>query len=209
MCEGTGVSLSELGFIEDDDKKGKTKSKKKRERKARAKAAKRIQDEAAGAAADELVTVGIKCNGHSANNHASGEEASRHTNRTAKVNGSRQKHKNGDSSGRRAGEGVGRKARQASTACQRAGSSCMMSAGSLLSMLEGTNGCGGRNGPADNDDEGDEGIDEDLVREMERLRIQKARADVQRSRAALRSNLQKNFDQLLVSSTSRDSGSKA
>lgn len=208
MCEGTGVSLSELGFIEDDDKKVKTKSKKKRERKARAKAAKRIQDEAAEAAAGELATVGVKCNGHSTNNHASGEETRRQTNRTAKANGSRQKHKNRDSSERRAGEAIGRKAQQATTACQRPGSSSMMSAGSLLSMLEGTNGCGGRNGPAD-DDDGDDGIDEDLVREMERLRFQKERADVQRSRAALRSNLQKNFDQLLVSSTSRDSGSKA
>ena len=42
---------------------------------------------------------------------------------------------------------------------------------------------------------------------MERLKIQKAQTDVQRTRAALRSDLQKNFDQLLVSSTACRQGS--
>ncbi|CAM9665705.1 unnamed protein product [Choristocarpus tenellus] len=73
----------------------------------------------------------------------------------------------------------------------------MESSGSLLSMLDYS---GGRGDPSGFDDEGDSGIDEDLVQEMEHLRRLKVRSDVQRSRAALRSSLQKNFDQLLSSS---------
>ena len=196
MCEGTGVSLSELGFMEDDEKKAKTKSKKKRERKARAKAVKRTQDETAGAGAATAAAgsppAGRECKGHGGANH------NNHRANAKTFNGSRQRQQprtGVDSAG-------GNKGPQAVSAARAAaGSSQMESAGSLLSMLDGPNERGGDGGPSDGDGDGDEGIDEDLVREMERLRIQKARADVQRTRAALRSNLQKNFDQLLVSSS--------
>lgn len=86
-----------------------------------------------------------------------------------------------------------------------------MSAGSLLSMLDNANGDmkpgGGGGGGGGYDDDldgddyfGDDGIDEEIIKEMERLKV--AQTDVQRSRAALRSNLQKNFDQLLLVSSS-------
>lgn len=237
MCHGTGVSLSALEFDGDDgDKKSKTKSKKKRERKARAKAAKRSQEEEIGAGpVGELGffsgdsgrlgegPVGVVgCNGHGGDEI--GRDHAPYTTRNSKTQ--RQRHKststapsvaNGGrgSSGLsiaagRLRDGSGHKAHASAGATAlrtRAGSSGMESAGSLLSMLGG--GAGGEGeGDEQEEESGDEGIDEDLVREMERLRIQKAQTDVQRTRAALRSNLQKNFDQLLVSSTSasRDGG---
>lgn len=96
-----------------------------------------------------------------------------------------------------------------SAARERAGSSGMETIGSLLSMLGGGSGTGECGQQEDED--GDDGIDRDLFEEMERLRLQKPQTDVQRSRAALRSNLQKNFDQLLVSSTSngREAGERS
>lgn len=110
------------------------------------------------------------------------------------------------SSGHKGGQGAGGVGATGTSAARaRAGSSGMDSAGSLLSMLAGGDGCGGGM-DEDEDDSGDEGIDEDLIREMERLRILKAQSDVQRTRAALRSNLQRNFDQLLVSSVKDAAG---
>lgn len=226
MCGGTGVSLSELGFGEDDDKKAKTKSKKKRERKARAKAAKKNQDEddeaataADKAAADKAAKAAAKaaskdedkhkqCNGHhGANGHAgegtAGQQQQQPNNASNRNGGS------GSGSGKpqqRPKTSAKAAAKAATAARQRAGSSGIESAGSLLSMLDDANGMPGGYGGEDDGEDGDTGIDEEIVREMERLKIQKAQTDVQRTRAALRSNLQKNFDQLLVSSTACKGG---
>lgn len=217
MCDGTGVSLSELGFTDDDDdKKAKTKSKKKRERKARAKAAKKSQEEEeeeeesmAVAAVGRGGGLRGQCNGRGAvNGNGGGEGSERHSHRPTSVNKTngpqRPKSRSGDVPFVESRRGSGLGLDVAAAARQRAGSSGMESAGSLLSMLNDGN-CRGEGG---RQDEGiDEGIDEDLVREMERLRADKAQTDVQRTRAAraaLRSNLQKNFDQLLVSSTARE-----
>ncbi|CAM9849560.1 unnamed protein product, partial [Laminaria digitata] len=227
MCDGTGVSLSELGLIDDDDdKKGKTKSKKKRERKARAKA-KKSQDEGGGDGGggsgerpETVAEAGVgveggmgtgadddgKCHRHGTGANASGNananaNASANTNATAYAKANANANANAIASG----EAGAAAAAAAAAARQRAGSSGIESAGSLLSMLDESNGRGGDGGHADDDDEG---IDEDLIREMERLRNLKANTGVQRTRAALRSNLQKNFDQLLVSSTTKEAGGK-
>lgn len=209
--DGTvGVSLSDLGFMDDLDldKKAKTKSKKKRERKARAKdkRSKKGQDEEVAA-----VVNGGACNGHIVANGHAGEKvgAGGHSNRQANKTQPTQRPKsrpacNFTGSHDHIGGDISAKSQQQAAARQRAGSSGMETAGSLLSMLDEGGGLQGRDGGQADGEDGDEGIDEDLVREMERLRIQKAQTDVQRTRAALRSNLQKNFDQLLVSSTVRE-----
>lgn len=241
-CGGTGLSLSDLGLDSGNgSKKAKSKSKKKRERKARAKAAKKsLESNATGVTASSTgMKATAECNGHggSANGSSpSTRSETPHPQPKPKANVQRSKSTSGDpqssspfsnlrpsrvgsSSGRSRGTAAGEssmrtKAQDAMTlsaARPRAGSIGMESAGSLLSML---GRCGG---PGEGDDlaegyDGDEGIDEDLVKEMERLRLQKAQTDVQRSRAALRSSLRKNFDQLLVSSTGsyrRDVGSRA
>lgn len=225
-CDGTGVCLSELGFVDDDDKKAKTKSKKKRERKARAKAAKKCQDEHGGVGLGPEITAeavagvgaaGGKCNGHggianaianaNANDRADHEVHGRGSSfRQGKIPDQQLlKPKSADPAPSRSREGGATTAAAAAVARQRAGSSGIESAGSLLSMLDDSNGRVGSGGHAD---DGDEGIDEDLMREMERLRNQKASMGVQRTRAALRFNLQKNFDQLLVSSTTRQAEGK-
>ncbi|CAN0145616.1 unnamed protein product, partial [Ectocarpus sp. 4 AP-2014] len=237
MCGGTGVSLSELGFVDGHDKKAKTKSKKKRERKARARAAKKSQeeDDEAAAAAMEAAKTAAKAakaakvakakersnGGQRANGHQETAGGRSHSQQQAnksggsKTNGQQQQQQQQQ---RPKASGSKAKAATATAAAarQRAGSCGMESAGSLLSMLDDANGGanGGGGGRNDGDmldyyEDGDSGIDEDIVREMERLKMQKARTDVQRSRAALRSNLQKNFDQLLVSSSSSSSSTAA
>lgn len=206
LCAGTGVSLSDLGLDDECTKKGKTKSKKKRERRARAKAAKKVQE-----AHEANEASGAACSGPCGPNEVAGGQVGRlagatggrsprsdtpHPQRNTKSNAQRRKGRSTEpqpSPGASNAKGAG-----VTGARERAGSSGMETAGSLLSML-GRGVAGICDAPEDED--GDEGIDEDLFMEMERLRLQKARTDVQRSRAALRSSLQKNFDQLLVSST--------
>ncbi|CAN0076818.1 unnamed protein product [Ectocarpus sp. 12 AP-2014] len=240
MCGGTGVSLSELGFVDGHDKKAKTKSKKKRERKARARAAKKSQEEddeaaaaaAAAAAAMEAAKTAAKAakvakakersnGGQRANGHQETAGGRSHSQQQAnksggsKTNGQQQQQQQQQQRPKASGSKA-KAATATAAARQRAGSCGMESAGSLLSMLDDANGGanGGGGGRNDGDlfdyyEDGDSGIDEDIVREMERLKMQKARTDVQRSRAALRSNLQKNFDQLLVSSSSSSSSTAA
>ncbi|CAM9987911.1 unnamed protein product [Scytosiphon promiscuus] len=289
ICGGTGVSLSELGFVDDDDKKAKTKSKKKRERKARAKAAKKSQEEEEEAAAAMAMAMAMAkaaeikaaegkakgkakagkakegCNNN--NNNKNRNAIGNSNGSSGSGNGSSGNSSNGNHDhqvengrvGAKAGEqrrgghhlnslnsnGTNRQGSNANSAAKRpkttakaaaaaaavaaaaaarqnAGSTGIeMSAGSLLSMLDnvngdmhprvggggsGGNGGGGRGFDDDLDGEdyfGDDGIDEEIVKEMERLKV--AQTDVQRSRAALRSNLQKNFDQLLLVSSSSTS----
>eukprot|EP00903_Cladosiphon_okamuranus_P019575 g18003.t1 len=233
-CDGTGLSLSELGLGEDGDKKAKTKSKKKRERKARAKAAKKSQDEddeaaaADKAAADKAAKAAAKeankaaardkdkdkhkqCNGHHGANGHAGEETEVQQqephNPSSGNGGSGKPQQRPKTSAKAAAKAATKAATAANKAArQRAGSSGIESAGSLLSMLDDANGMPGGYGGEDDGEDGDAGIDEEIVREMERLKIQKAQTDVQRTRAALRSNLQKNFNQLLVSSTACKGG---
>lgn len=248
MCDGTGLSLAALGFVEDGDKKAKTKSKKKRERKARAKASKKCQEETdlIQAQADGSVGAGpadgagLSANGSAGN--GKGEKQCRngkneadtctpresHSKHQPRLSSTSKKREGGhghrveysklENGGGRLVKGAARNGvkdaemrAETAKARQRAGSSGMESAGSLLSMLDDADErrWGPDGGYGDLCDGDDDGIDEDLMIEMERLRILKTRTDVQRTRAALRSNLQKNFDQLLISSIAREAGSKA